>query len=172
MKVILYMAISINGHITKGEDNSDWVSKVDWKEFDKLKRLSKVVVMGGKTFEQFQNDFPQEGALNVVMTHNPKLLKKDTSNALFTDKSPEEVLSVLQEKGYTQVMLIGGMTLNTSFLESNLIDEIWLSVHPLFIGSGKTLTKELNVAQSLQFLGSTTLEEGLIQLRYAIQKVA
>jgi len=34
MKVILHMAISVNGYITRGEDDSDWVSKEDWKEFD------------------------------------------------------------------------------------------------------------------------------------------
>jgi dihydrofolate reductase len=168
MKVILYMAISINGHITHGEDDSDWVSQTDWAEFDKLKRESKVMIMGGRTLEQFEDDFPQEGALNVVMTHNRELLKKNTPNALYSDQSPTEILKTLEAKGFTQVMLIGGMTLNTSFVKENLIDEVWLSLHPLFIGKGKTLTQELDVFFNLEFLESKELEEGLIQLRYKL----
>ena len=29
MNVTLYMAISVNGNITKGKDDSDWVDKAD-----------------------------------------------------------------------------------------------------------------------------------------------
>lgn len=50
------MATSINGYITKGSDDSDWVSEIDWKEFDKLKRESGFMVMGSHTFEQFADD--------------------------------------------------------------------------------------------------------------------
>lgn len=170
MNVILYMAISVNGHITQGEDDSDWVSPTDWAEFDKLKRECKVMIMGGRTLEQFAEDFPQEGALNVVMTHNPELLKNETPNALYSDQSPTEILKTLEAKGFTQVMLIGGMTLNTSFMKENLIDEIWLSVHPLFIGRGKTITQELEVFKTLEFIESKELAEGLIQLRYKVKK--
>lgn len=170
MKVILYMAISVNGHITRGEDDSDWVSQTDWAEFDSLKRESKVMIMGGRTLEQFEDDFPQDGALNVVMTHNPELLKKVTPNALYSDQSPSEILKTLEAKGFTQVMLIGGMTLNTSFMKENLIDEVSLSVHPLFIGKGKTVTQELDIFKNLEFIGSKELAEGLIQLRYKVNK--
>src|SRR5689334_11805472 len=98
MKVILYMATSINGYITKGEDDSDWVSEVDWEEFNALKNESGIIVMGSRTYQQFEDDFPQEGALNVVMTHNPALLSKQVEGALFTDKTPSEVIQMAQEK--------------------------------------------------------------------------
>jgi len=169
MKVILYMATSINGFITKGEDDSNWVSETDWAQFDKLARESKIIVMGRNTYYQFDDDFPVEGALNVVMTHDAELLKKSIENkSLFTEKSPEEVVKFASEKGFEQIMLIGGMTLNTAFMEAGLIDEIWLSVHPLFIGEGKTLTKQFESFQKLEFLGSTNLEDGLVQLRYKL----
>ena len=110
MKTILYMATSINGYITNGDNDSDWVTKTDWKQFDKLLRVSGVIVMGKHTFEQFGEDFPVNGAFNIVMTHDPQLLKNSIPNkALFTDKSPKEVLALVEKKGFTQMMLIGGM---------------------------------------------------------------
>ncbi len=170
MKVILYMATSVNGYITKGEDDSSWVSDIDWQEFDRLLRESGIIVMGSRTYEQFTNDFPQEGALNVVMTHNPDLLSKQVKGAIFTDKTPTDVIKMAEEKGFTQIMLIGGMTLNTSFLKENLIDEIWLDVHPLLIGQGKTLFKELDIFEELQLFESRDLGTGQMLLKYRRQK--
>lgn len=169
MKTILYMATSINGYITNGDNDSNWVTRTDWKQFDKLLRVSGVIVMGKHTYEQFGNDFPVNGAFNIVMTHDPQLLKNSIPDkALFTDKSPQEVLEFAEKKGFTQVMLIGGMTLNAAYMQEHLIDEIWLSVHPYFIGEGKTLMESFPAFEKLKFLGSTELEEGLVQLRYKV----
>lgn len=170
MKVILYMAISVNGYITSGKDNSDWVSKEDWNEFDKLKRECGVMVMGKNTFQQFQDDFPQEGALNIVMTHDRSLLEKKIDNVFFTDKNPKELIKWVAEQGFKQLMIIGGMTLNTSFVKENLVDEIWLSVHPIMIGSGKTVIDKFEMFKKLTFIGSKELSEGLVQLRYRIKQ--
>jgi len=170
MKVILYMAISVNGYITNGDDDSDWVSDVDWHQFDQILRESKIMVMGKRTYEYFGDDFPCEGALNVVMTHDTELLKKEaTKKALFTDKSPQELISYCQDQGYSQLMLIGGQTLNTSFLQENLIDEVWLSVHPIFIGKGKRVVEETPFFKDLVFQESKILDEGLVQLRYKLK---
>lgn len=169
MKVILYMATSVNGYITHGPDDSDWVSKVDWQKFNELMLLSKVVVMGRNTYYQFGDEFPVKGALNVVMTHDAQLLKKSIPDkALFTDQSPSEVLKRLEKEGFSQVMLIGGEALNTAFMKAHLIDEIWLSVHPYFIGQGKMLTQPFETFEKLSFIGSKKLAEGLVQLRYRV----
>ncbi len=171
MRLILYMATSINGHITKGSDDSDWVSEIDWKVFDKLKRESGCMVMGSHTFEQFADDFPQEGALNVVMTHDSKLLSKSIDHALFTDKTPSEVIELAKEKGFNQIMLIGGMTLNTSFLKENLIDEIWLDVHPLLIGEGKTVFDKVDLFKEITLLETKDLGGGQTLLKYQTKKL-
>ena len=168
MKVILYMATSINGMITRNSDDSDWVSEVDWDEFNALKNQSKVIVMGSKTYEQFVDDFPQKGALNIVMTNNKELLSKNITGALFTNKSPTEVVQMLEEKGFNQVMLVGGMTLNTPFLKEDLIDEIWIDIHPLLIGRGKTIFGETDIFKKAKLLETKTLKGGLILLKYSL----
>src|SRR5258708_6866367 len=126
MKVILYIAIFFNGFITQGKDDSEWVLKADREQFDKLKRESGVMVMGRRTYERFSDDFPQDGALNVVMTHQQELLNKRVDGAMFTDKTPREVIKMVEKKKFTQIMLIGGMELITSFMKDNLINEICL----------------------------------------------
>ena len=67
-------------------------------------------------------------------------------------------------------MLIGGEKLNTSFFKENLIDEIWLSVHPLVIGEGKFVMDKLKYFEKLKLLGVKKLKEDLVQLRYKVKK--
>ena len=171
MKVILYMATSINGLITQGKDDSNWVSKSDWLEFDKLMKQCGIMVMGKRTFEIFGDDFPCEGAINVVMTSNQKLLNQETpTNVIFTNRSPKEIIKMAKDLGFDNLMLIGGMTLNTSFLKDNLVDEIWLSVHPLFIGDGLGVMDKLPLFRKLKKLKIKELDDDLLQIRYKVIK--
>lgn len=163
------MAISINGYITYGNDNSSWVSEIDWKEFITLKRDSGFIVMGSHTYYQFADDFPQEEALNVVMTHDPSLLINSIENVLFTDKTPGEVVQMAKDKGCNQIMLIGGMSLNTSFLKENLINEIWLDVHPLLIGKGKTVFDQVDLLKKITLLETKELGGGQFLTKYKIE---
>jgi len=162
------MAVSVNGYITYGEDNSDWVSETDWQVFDKLKNETGIMVMGSKTFEQFQDDFPLGGALNVVMTHKPDLLSKQVDGVLFTDKAPKEVVEMVKEKGYGQLMLIGGRDLNTSFQKDRLINEIWLDIHPVLFGDGKAIFDKINLFQNLSMIGLTKLDNSQVLVKYKL----
>lgn len=171
MKVILYMAISVNGLITKGEDDSDWVAKTDWKEFDKLMKDCGIIVMGRRTYEIFGDDFPCQGVVNVVMTSRSSLLNQETpDDVVFTNKSPKEVMKTAQERGFKKLMLIGGMALNSSFLSDNLVDEVYLSVHPILIGDGKTVMDKIRYDKRCKLLGVKKLDEELVQLHYEIKK--
>ena len=171
MKVILYMATSINGLITKWKDDSDWVTKTDWKEFDRLMKECGIMLMGKRTYEIFGDNFPCDGAINVVMTRNKKLLDQKTlENVIFTKKTPLEVIKMAEEKGLKKLMLIGGMTLNTSFLKDNLVDEIWLSIHPYLIGEGLRIKDKFDCFRKLTRLGVKELDEDLVQIRYKVIK--
>lgn len=170
MKVILYLATSVNGHITVGEDGTDWVTPQTIKDFGKLNKESGIVVMGKRTFEMFGEDFPQKDCLNVVMTKDPALLIKQMDGALFTDKSPEEIINFAKEKGFKQLFLVGGTKTNDAFLKTNLIDEVWINIHPIIIGYGKYLFNEdSNISiKNLELYKSEQFEGGQIVLRYKV----
>lgn len=172
MKVIQYLATSINGHITVGDGGTDWVTSQTINDFDKLNNECGVVVMGKTTHESFGSDFPQKDCLNIVMTADKELLNKQIDGALFTDKSPKEVIQIAEEKGFTKIFLVGGMKTNTSFLKDNLIDEIWINIHPLIIGHGKYLFDELQdiATIDLELLESKKVEGGQMLLKYKIKK--
>ena len=67
MKVTIYNAISIDGYIATQDQQTDWVSETDWKQFNDLVKKSEVIVMGRNTY-QTSDIFPYDCELNIVMT--------------------------------------------------------------------------------------------------------
>ena len=172
MKVIQYLATSINGHVTVGDGGTDWVTSQTIEDFDKLNKECGVVVMGKTTYATFGSDFPQKDCLNIVMTTDKELLNKQIDGALFTDKGPKEVIKIGEVKGFSKLFLVGGTKTNTSFLQDNLIDEVWINIHPLIIGHGKYLFDELQdiSIKELELLELEKQENNQVLLKYKVKK--
>lgn len=170
MKVILYMATSLDGFIAKNDGDSDWVSEADSVEFNKQIKKAGCLIVGRRTFDQYYGElYPIPKVLNVVMTHNKRLKPKD-KNVLYSTKSPQETIKEIELKGFNKVVLIGGGTTNNSYLKDNLIDEIYLSVHPLLLGTGIPIFRDAKeTLKKLSLLEVKKLKEDLIQLHYKVK---
>lgn len=169
MKVALYMAISIDGYIARQDGDSDWVSEVDSKIFEKKIEEAGCIVVGRKTFGQYYDDlYPVESVTNIILT-NDETRQDKNENVIFVP-SPKEALQVAEQKGHNKVLLIGGGHVNGAFIQENLIDEVFLSVHPLVLGEGIKIFENFRKQVDLNFVGSKEMEEGLVQLHYKIKK--
>lgn len=56
------------------------------------------------------------------------------------------------------------------YLLAGLIDEVFLSVHPLILGDGIKLFEGAETDIKLEFLDQKELGEGLVQLHYRVLK--
>ena len=63
---------------------------------------------------------------------------------------------------------VGGATLVGSLLNQRLIDELRLVVHPIVLGGGKALFKDVKERHALTFVGAQPLESGLVRLTYSM----
>ncbi len=171
MKVIQYNAISVDGFIATKDGNSDWVSEADVESFEKAINDSGCIIMGRKTFEQYQDDlYPVEGLFNVVMTTNKEILK-ESDELWITDKSPSEVLKFLEKNKFEQVVLIGGGTINSSFLNLGIVDEIILSIHPIVLGDGIRLFEGDEIHVDLEKVEVKEIGDGVVWVRYKVGKL-
>ncbi|MDK2951611.1 MAG: dihydrofolate reductase [Kosmotogales bacterium] len=133
MKTILLAVQTVNGIFSVDRNSiTSWSSKEDKVYYKRITKESGAVIMGRITFETLKE--PLRDRLNIVMTRNPE--KYDSKgNVLFTDMSPKDLISYLSDKGFGEVVISGGQTVNTLFLNSNLVDEIHLSIEPkIFYG--------------------------------------
>ncbi len=172
MKVILYMAITLNGYIARENGDSNFISGAAWNAYMKTARKVGNVVMGRRTYETMMKEgyaFPYRGCFNVVMTRK-KLKSKRPDVLIFTNKSPKAVLSILEKKGFDFAFLSGGAELATSFMRAGLIDELRLDVVPIGLGNGIKLFNESNFDKRLRLLGTKRFPGSVVQLRYGVIK--
>jgi dihydrofolate reductase len=65
-----------------------------------------------------------------------------------------------------QNLIVGGAELAASFMQLDLIDEIWLYVRPVILGSGKPMFRPLRDTINLQLVETRTFRSGVVLLRY------
>lgn len=65
------MATSIDGYIAKKNGDSDWVSEVDAANFEQKIKEMGCIIVGRKTFDQYQGDlYPVPDVTNIVLSSN------------------------------------------------------------------------------------------------------
>jgi len=168
MKVILYMATTVNGYISKENNETPW-SEEEWLSFSKFVKDTKNIIVGKNTYEIMieSNEFKKIGNPFTVIVS-----KKDfVHNSNFAiAKSPKEALKILKEKHFAKALVAGGGMLNSSFMKEKLIDEIYLDVEPLVFGKGIKLFSDNNFEAKLELIKTKKLSKNTIQLHYRIKK--
>jgi len=146
MKVILAMVVSADGKSTKGDlPPKEWASREDQIYLSKLIRKQKLIVMGSNTYLSAKKIIKlSPKTLRVVLTKSPKKYKKDlvAGQLEFSSDSPTTLVKSLEHLGYKQMLLLGGIEVNTSFFKANLINELWLTIEPKIFGKGKGVVAE------------------------------
>lgn len=166
MKVTLLMAITLDGKIAHDADHfPDWTEKADKKLFVDVTKEAGGMIMGKKTYDTIGRPLP--GRLNIVMTRQGTREQGNEEELWFTDLQPKELLEDLEKKGFEEVILAGGTTINTLFAKEGLIDEIIVTISPLLFGKGLGLFAE-DVVMDLELLSVEKIGEKTIKARYKV----
>lgn len=171
MKVVMYMAMSVNGYIAREDGTEDFLSDQDWKSMVELAQKYKNIIVGRKTYEINQTWTDEDnlrsikGIRKVVVSNQPNLKMIE---GFELSLSPEDALSRLSD--YQTAFLIGGGTLNGNFATKGLIDEIVLNVEPALIGKGRQVFAGSDFDLRLRLLDTKQLNDSLVQLRYEVVK--
>lgn len=149
MKVILLMALTLDGKIGKTPDHfPDWTGREDKRLFVELSRKAGAVIMGSRTFDTI--GFPLPDRKNIIMTRDKSRISR-WKNLVFTDASPVSIVEDLEKEGFSEVILAGGALVNSLFAEEGLIDEIIVTISPKIFGYGISLfTPEISMELALR----------------------
>lgn len=166
MKVILLMALTLDGRIAKGDSHFvDWSGTEDKKLFVEVTKRARALIMGSKTFDTIGKPLP--GRCNIVMTRMPDHRHSDPPNLIFTAQTPESILLDLSKAGYKEVVLAGGTVANSLFARRGLIDEVMVTISPLIFGKGISLFAD-DVTMNLELIEARPLGTDLIMARYRV----
>ena len=169
-KVILYIAMSLDGYIAKPDDDLTFLSLVeqegqDYGYGDFIKTVDAVIV-GRRTYDKviaMGYDFPHsdKDAYVVTRTEKPAI-----GNIKFYTNSLKDLILNLKENPGKNIFIDGGAETVNELLKDNLIDEFYISIIPILLGDGIALFRKGQPEQKLKLIDSRPFEKGLVQLHY------
>lgn len=169
-KIILNLAMSVDGYISDNYGGFDWIKGHNDKKQDTDEQFNfsdflesiDVIVMGRKAFE----DCGVEGYENkriIVLTSQDR---KDYKNISFVKKDICKYVQIIQKSKGKDIWLFGGGGLTDHFIKADIIDKYIIGIIPRILGKGRKLFLPNNPMINLH-LDKCTVQDGITILQYS-----
>lgn len=172
-KVILYIAMSLDGFIASKDGRVDWLQgqNTDEENIDTYSSFIKnvdTIIMGWNTYYQIKNELSPDkwiydSLTSYIITHR-KL--DSTDNINFVQKNPSELINDLKQKDGKSIWICGGAKIIQPLIQDNLIDEYYISIIPTILGDGIRLFEPIFKELKLK-LKTTQSYNGITELIYS-----
>lgn len=175
-KVILDLAVTLDGFIEGPNGEIDWCIMDDDMNFDSFLASIDTIFYGRASYDAWGNYQPEGNAApaeqnlwKAVHSKNKFVFssqeRKDPNATFINSDIAEKVAEIKKQEG-KDIWLYGGASLIKTFIELDLIDIYRVSVHPIALGSGKPLFEDLKKRIELKLLKANTFKSGVVQLIY------
>lgn len=169
-KVILYIAMSLDGYIAKDDDDISFLSTVDKPGedygFHQFIQTIDTIIWGRKTYDKllsFDMEFPYPDKKCYVFSNSRTGYDE---NVEFFNGNIKDLIDELRQKPGKHIYCDGGSQLVSELLNDRLIDEFIISIIPHLVGKGVRLFQNGLPEQSLELVKSTLFPTGLVQNWY------
>jgi dihydrofolate reductase len=183
-KVIVTMWVTLDGFIAGPNGEMDWVivdEAMGNYEYE-LVSAADTLILGRTTYQSFAGAWPyvpenpkasdgeKEYALKLnamrKIVFSRTLEKAEWNNSsLVKEVLAEEIEKMKQEPGKDMV-IYGSASIVQAFTNAGLIDEYQVLVHPVVLGGGKPLFKNIQDRANLKLAKSETFPSGVVLLQY------
>ena len=164
MHIFLIAALTADGYIGKSSSHlANWTSKEDKEFFSEKSKKAGVIIMGYNTYKTIGK--PLSGRVNIVYAPKGTMIE----GVEVTQKKPKELLEDLEGRGFTEVVIAGGAQIYTMFMQSGLVDTLYLTVEPIIFGSGINLFNA-DIESHLKLESEKKLNDNTILLEYSVIK--
>ncbi len=188
-RMIAALQVTVDGFIEGPNGELDWVT--DWNDDFDIRSTVDTCVLGGGMYpgyEQYWSSILADPSGDLAFTGRPPTVG-EIDYATFADQTPHVVLSTslrhaawattrivrdveelraLKRGPGKDIFVVGGATLVSSLMNQRLIDELRLVVHPLVLGGGKALFKDVTDRHTLQLRSAQPAPSGQVCLTYLL----
>lgn len=174
-KVILYIAMSLDGYIADKKGSVNWISdNIDSVEVDNGygEFISDIdtLIMGRNTYEQIitelsPNEWVYKGIESYVVTTK---LQPDNENVHFINSNICDFVKKLKRDNGKSIWVVGGEKLFNCLNQSGLIDEYHITIVPTILGGGIRLFDECDETVKLHLIDSVKCN-GFVSVKYIKQ---
>jgi dihydrofolate reductase len=182
-KIIVLSMITLDGVMqapgAPEEDTSGdfkyggWVAPYSDEIYDKvMKKLMKPadILLGRKTFEIWESYWPEHESgwpgINDVTKYvlSTTMQRSGWKNSVFLNSLPD--VKKLKNSDGPDIQVWGSSKLVQLLLKNDLVDELWLNIHPLTLGQGKKLFDNGPIPAAFTLAESTVTPSGVIIANY------
>lgn len=189
-KIIVSEFYTLDGLMSDPEDKMEWVLGIFNEEMGKyegnLYDNADTLLLGRTTYKIFEGYWPQapsnpassqgdiemahkmKNITKIVFSHSMKGVEWENS-ILLKEINPEEIIKLKQGEG-KNILVIGSASIVQQLTNLGLIDEYHLLLHPVVLGKGKPLFKDIRQKHNLRLLEAKTFSNGVVMLRYGPKK--
>lgn len=175
-KVILDLAVTLDGFIEGPNGETDWCIMDDDMNFDGFLSTIDTIFYGRVSYDTWGNFQPNKNA-GVTEQILWKGIHSKTKFVFSSQSMQDEKASFItsditykvteiKKQGGKDIWLYGGASLIRTFINLGLIDLYRISVHPIALGSGKPLFENLKGRVELKLLQTKVFKSGVVQLIY------
>ncbi|MEF9935173.1 MAG: dihydrofolate reductase family protein [Clostridium sp.] len=169
MKLVLNLAISLDGYICDENGGFDWIAgdgdnslnTSNKMEFNDFLETIDVVVMGKKCYDQgFHKDFQDK---KVYVATNTPMNNYDNIEFISGD-----ICSIIEDDVLNRgnnIYLFGGGIVIDPFIKKNIIDEYIIGIIPTILGGGRRLFLESNPKIDLH-MEEYSSKDGVMVIKY------
>ncbi|MFD1465100.1 dihydrofolate reductase family protein [Lapidilactobacillus mulanensis] len=163
-KVQFYGAISLDGYLATTDHNLQWLLETAGGESANSEQFFQQVdtsVMGRKTYEVSKRLAETDSALfpsmtNYVLSRTRHGGEKD---ARYYDGSPVQLVRELLTQSGGNIWIVGGGQVVADLVAADLIDEWWIQIAPVLLGSGIQLFPEGDYATRLELVAVSKYDQ-------------
>ncbi len=169
-KVIVFIAMSLDGYIAKLNGDISFLSLVeqpgqDYGYSDFYETID-TVIMGRKTYDKvisFGIPFPHADKKTYVITRS---FGETLENIVFYNGDINALIAKLKIENGKNIFVDGGAEIVNLLLQENQIDELIISIIPILLGDGISLFKEARSEMKLKMRNTNHFDSGLVQIHY------
>lgn len=169
-KVILFIAMSLDGYIAGTNDDLDFLSIVEQEGEDygyaEFVKTVDTIIVGRRTYDKvlsigFGSLYAEKNVYVITRTAKPA-----AGNVKFYTGDLKELVSGLKNGEGKNIFVDGGAEIIHQLLKEHLMDECYISVIPILLGDGIRLFRDGRPEQELKFIDSKHFDKGLVQIHY------
>jgi dihydrofolate reductase len=167
-KIVLGVGISLDGYIARPDGGVDFLFMPRDYSMAPFFATVDTAVMGRKTLDaglkMSGGSLPHYNMAMYVFTKSKPAGERD--GVIFVKESPARLIARLRERRGKDIWLMGGGELARTFLESDLVDRLYLGVVPVLLGEGIPLFPSGFPQRDFKLIENKSYSRGLIALTY------
>lgn len=171
-KVILYIAMSLDGYIADEKGGVQWLTgenaeNEDMGSYPEFIKGIDTVILGWNTYHQIITELSPDnwvysGMKTYVITHN----SFEATEEIICYKEPlEYLINTLKAEEGKDIWICGGAAIVGQLIEKNLIDRYYITVIPTLLGGGIELFNKNHEELKLKLISTETFN-GMVDLVY------